>query len=203
MENAPPEENNSPELKKKKMDPVLFWVLVISGGIHAVAALIFGSMVMYEAMKVDEIIIKAEPKKQLPPKKIPLKRQPNKNSPPKPRKITVEKASKINIQKFELKMPYLSPKTDFTHISSIGVKTGLDYGGIDLPGTAISLLDLQAKGERFLFMVDASARTMNPIKGGFDAFDTIRTEIVKLMKVIPSSIVLIWDSLRVMAVMGT
>ncbi len=189
MENTPLEQSVAPELKKKKMDPVLFLVLVISGGVHAVAALVFGSMVMYKAMKIEEPEFVAPPKKQLPPKKIQYKVQTKTKSKPKPRKITVNNVSKINMPKIDVKMPRLTQKTDFTNITSMGSMGGFGGGGLGMSGKAVTLLKVQAKGERFLFMVDASARTMNPIKGGFDAFDTVRTEIVRLMKTIPSSIV--------------
>ncbi len=176
-------------LKKKKMDPALFLVLVISGGVHAIAALVFGSMVMYKAMKIEEPEFKAPPKKQLPPKKIQYKVQTKTKSKPKPRKITVNNVSKINMPKIDVKMPKLTTQTDFTNITNMGSMRGFGSGGLGMSGKAVTLLKVQAKGERFLFMVDASARAMSPAKGGFDGFDTIRQEIVKLIKTIPSSIV--------------
>ena len=182
-------ENTADAVKKKKMDPVLFMVLAISGGIHAIGALIFGSMVMYKAMKIEEPEFKAPPKKVLPPKKIQYKVQTKTKSKPKPRKITVNNVSKINMPKIDVKMPKLTTQTDFTNITNMGSMSGFGEGGLGMSGKAVSLLKVQAKGERFLFMVDASARAMSPEKGGFDGFDTIRQEIVKLIKTIPSSIV--------------
>ena len=182
--------------KTRKLNPMLLNVIVISAILHVVAAVLIGGWIVSTSMAPPEPeFAPPPPTEKMVPKKIEysvaMAQQQKKSVSSKPKKrIQVKAINNLNTPKINIALPQINTKIGVAGIGKgIGRGSALGGGGLGMGAKAVSLFKVKASGERFLFLVDCTDRTMTDIKGGLKAYNAIRDEITKLINGLPPSIV--------------
>lgn len=172
--------------KKRKMNPMLLNVLLISGGVHAVALFILGSITVYKYIIPDEAKFE-EPspvaEEQPPPEvKIEIKQQPPKQQAMQ--SLRMRQVGNIAVSAVDVNLPNM--QESFTVSAGMG-----GFGGGSLLGgtsgtlgigmSDISVFGLKTRAERVLFVVDASRMMVTDSKGGLRGYKFIKDEITDMV----------------------
>jgi len=172
--------------KKRKMNPMLLNVLLISGGVHAAALFILGSITVYKYIIPDEAKFE-EPspvaEEQPPPEvKIEIKQQPPKQQAMQ--SLRMRQVGNIAVSAVDVNLPNM--QESFTVSAGMG---GFGSGSL-LGGTSgtlgigmsdISVFGLKTRAERVLFVVDASRMMVTDSKGGLRGYKFIKDEITDMV----------------------
>jgi len=173
--------------KKKKLNPMLLNVLLISGGIHVAVLLVLGSITVYNYIIPDEAAFEEPPavEEVEPPKdvKVEIRKQP----PPQQQAIPqlrMKQVGNIAVASVDVNLP--SMDQSFTVSSGIGnfgggSLLGGTRGSISIGMSDISVFGLDSKAERVLFVIDASETMLTDEKGGFNSYRVIKDEIVNMV----------------------
>jgi hypothetical protein len=172
--------------KKRKINPMLLNVLLISGGVHAVALFILGSITVYKHIIPDEAQFE-EPspvvEEQPPPEvKIEIKQQPPKQQAMQ--SLRMRQVGNIAVSAVDVNLPNM--QESFTVSAGMG-----GFGGGSLLGgtsgtlgigmSDISVFGLKTRAERVLFLVDASRLMLVDSKGGIGGYKFIKDEITDMV----------------------
>ena len=172
--------------KKRKMNPMLLNVLLISGGVHAAALFILGSITVYKYIIPDEAKFE-EPspvaEEQPPPEvKIEIKQQPPKQQAMQ--SLRMRQVGNIAVSAVDVNLPNM--QESFTVSAGMG-----GFGGGSLLGgtsgtlgigmSEISVFGLKTRAERVLFVVDASKSMVTDAKGGLGGYKFIKDEITDMV----------------------
>ena len=172
--------------KKRKMNPMLLNVLLISGGVHAVALFILGSITVYKYIIPDEAQFE-EPssvvEEQPPPEvKIEIKQQPPKQQAMQ--SLRMKQVGNIAVSAVDVNLPNM--QESFTVSAGMG---GFGSGSL-LGGTSgtlgigmsdISVFGLKTRAERILFVIDANSQMLTDTKGGLKSYKIIKDEITDMV----------------------
>lgn len=172
--------------KKSKINPMLLNVLLISGGVHAVALFILGSITVYKYIVPDEAQFE-EPspvvEEQPPPEvKIEIKQQPPKQQAMQ--SLRMKQVGNIAVSAVDVNLPNM--QESFTVSAGMG---GFGSGSL-LGGTSgtlgigmsdISVFGLKTRAERILFVIDANSQMLTDAKGGLKSYKIIKDEITDMV----------------------
>jgi hypothetical protein len=172
--------------KKRKINPMLLNVLLISGGVHAVALFILGSITVYKYIIPDEAQFE-EPspvvEEQPPPEvKIEIKQQPPKQQAMQ--SLRMRQVGNIAVSAVDVNLPNM--QESFTVSAGMG---GFGSGSL-LGGTSgtlgigmsdISVFGLKTRAERILFVIDANSQMLTDAKGGLKSYKIIKDEITDMV----------------------
>jgi hypothetical protein len=168
------------------MNPMLLNVLLISGGVHAAALFILGSITVYKYIIPDEAQFE-EPspvvEEQPPPEvKIEIKQQPPKQQTMQ--SLRMRQVGNIAVSAVDVNLPNM--QESFTVSAGMG-----GFGGGSLLGgtsgtlgigmSDISVFGLKTRAERVLFLVDASRTMVTDSKGGLKGYKFIKDEITDMV----------------------
>ncbi len=172
--------------KKRKINPILLNVLLISGGVHAVALFILGSITVYKYIIPDEAQFE-EPspvvEEQPPPEvKIEIKQQPPKQQAMQ--SLRMKQVGNIAVSAVDVNLPNM--QESFTVSAGMG-----GFGGGSLLGgtrgtlgigmSDISVFGLKTRAERILFVIDANRQMLTDAKGGLKSYQIIKDEITDMV----------------------
>ena len=172
--------------KKRKINPILLNVLLISGGVHAVALFILGSITVYKYIIPDEAQFE-EPspvvEEQPPPEvKIEIKQQPPKQQAMQ--SLRMKQVGNIAVSAVDVNLPNM--QESFTVSAGMG-----GFGGGSLLGgtrgtlgigmSDISVFGLKTRAERILFVIDANRQMLTDAKGGLKSYKIIKDEITDMV----------------------
>ena len=172
--------------KKRKINPILLNVLLISGGVHAVALFILGSITVYKFIIPDEAQFE-EPspvvEEQPPPEvKIEIKQQPPKQQAMQ--SLRMKQVGNIAVSAVDVNLPNM--QESFTVSAGMG-----GFGGGSLLGgtrgtlgigmSDISVFGLKTRAERILFVIDANRQMLTDAKGGLKSYKIIKDEITDMV----------------------
>jgi hypothetical protein len=172
--------------KKRKINPMLLNILLISGGVHAVALFILGSITVYKYIVPDEAQFE-EPspvvEEQPPPEvKIEIKQQPPKQQAMQ--SLRMKQVGNIAVSAVDVNLPNM--QESFTVSAGMG---GFGSGSL-LGGTSgtlgigmsdISVFGLKTRAERILFVIDANSQMLTDAKGGLKSYKIIKDEITDMV----------------------
>jgi hypothetical protein len=172
--------------KKRKINPMLLNVLLISVGVHAVALFILGSITVYKYIIPDEAQFE-EPspvvEEQPPPEvKIEIKQQPPKQQAMQ--SLRMRQVGNIAVSAVDVNLPNM--QESFTVSAGMG---GFGSGSL-LGGTSgtlgigmsdISVFGLKTRAERILFVIDANSQMLTDAKGGLKSYKIIKDEITDMV----------------------
>ena len=172
--------------KKRKINPILLNVLLISGGVHAVALFILGSITVYKYIIPDEAQFE-EPspvvEEQPPPEvKIEIKQQPPKQQAMQ--SLRMKQVGNIAVSAVDVNLP------DMQESFTVSAGMGGFGGGSLLGGTRgtlgigmsdISVFGLKTRAERILFVIDANRQMLTDAKGGLKSYKIIKDEITDMV----------------------
>ena len=172
--------------KKRKMNPMLLNVLLISGGVHAVALFILGSITVYKYIIPDEAQFE-EPssmvEEQPPPEvKIEIKQQPPKQQAMQ--SLRMKQVGNIAVSAVDVNLPNM--QESFTVSAGMGgFGSGSLLGGtrgtLGIGMSDISVFGLKTRAERILFVIDANSQMLTDAKGGLRSYKIIKDEITDMV----------------------
>lgn len=173
--------------KKRKMNPMLLNVLLISGGVHAVALFILGSITVYNYIIPDEAQFEeptAVMEEQPPPEvKVEIKQQPAPQQQAA-QSLRMKQVGNIAVSAVDVDLPNM--QESFTVSAGIG-----GFGGGSLLGgtrgtlgigmSDVSVFGLKTRAERILFVIDANRQMVTDAKGGLNSYKIIKDEITDMV----------------------
>ena len=160
--------------------------MLISGGVHAVALFILGSITVYKYIIPDEAQFE-EPspvvEEQPPPEvKIEIKQQPPKQQAMQ--SLRMKQVGNIAVSAVDVNLPNM--QESFTVSAGMG-----GFGGGSLLGgtrgtlgigmSDISVFGLKTRAERILFVIDANRQMLTDAKGGLKSYKIIKDEITDMV----------------------
>ena len=172
--------------KKRKINPMLLNVLLISVGIHVVALFILGSITVYKYIIPDEAQFE-EPspvaEEQPPPEvKIEIKQQPPKQQAMQ--SLRMKQVGNIAVSAVDVNLPNM--QESFTVSAGMGgFGSGSLLGGtrgtLGIGMSDISVFGLKTRAERILFVIDANSQMLTDAKGGLKSYKIIKDEITDMV----------------------
>lgn len=174
--------------KKRKMNPMLLNVLLISGGLHLIAIFVLGGITIVKYIIPDEAQFEEPPEvaEEVPPPevKIEIKQQPapQKNSM---QSLQMKQVGNITVDAVDVNLPDMADS--FTVSGGLG---GLGSGGSLLGGTRgtlgigmsdVNVFGLKARADRILFLIDANREMLTDKKGGLNSYQLIKDEITDMV----------------------
>ena len=172
--------------KKRKMNPMLLKVLLISGGAHAVALFILGSITVYKYIIPDEAQFE-EPdaivEEQPPPEvKIEIKPQPPKQQAMQ--SLRMKQVGNIAVSAVDVNLPNM--QESFTVSAGMGgFGSGSLLGGtrgtLGIGMSDVNVFGLKTRAERILFVIDANRQMVTDAKGGLNSYKIIKDEITDMV----------------------
>ena len=172
--------------KKRKINPMLLNVLLISLGVHVVALFILGSITVYKYIIPDEAQFE-EPspvaEEQPPPEvKIEIKQQPPKQQAMQ--SLRMKQVGNIAVSAVDVNLPNM--QESFTVSAGMGgFGSGSLLGGtrgtLGIGMSDISVFGLKTRAERILFVIDANSQMLTDAKGGLKSYKIIKDEITDMV----------------------
>ena len=176
-----------PPPKKRKLNPMLLNVLLISGGLHLVALFILGGITVVKYMIPDEADFEEPPavvEEEPPPEvKIEIKQKPN-QQPSQLNNLQMKPVSNITVDAVDVNLPDLADS--FTVSAGLGGSGGGGLlggtrGSIGLGMSDVSVFGLKTRAERILFVIDANRQMVTDKKGGLNSYKVIKDEITDMV----------------------
>lgn len=173
----------TPIAPKRKINPVLMKVIVISVLLHVIAGFVAGLVTIATYVIKEETFFEEPPaveEEQAPPDvKIEIKPQvapavqPLKN-------LKMRQVGNISVANVSVDLPNMSD--NFTVSAGIGNFSGGGLmrgtrGSIGMGISDISVFGLKTRAERILFVIDTNRRMVTDKKGGLDSYRVIKDEI--------------------------
>lgn len=177
--------------QRKRLNRTLWAVFIAVVGLHVVAGLIFGSVVIFRHLIKNEVLF--EPASQvtrtLDPRKVThevsvQKRLNQSGRPPVMKRIQADRASDFALPEIELENPMLNAALQRKPIENFdltGTGTGLgsgsgDGGGAGL-GSEVTFFGVKSQAERIAIIVDASISMIEDERGGLRGYQAVKDEL--------------------------
>ena len=176
-----------PPTKKKKMNPLLMKVIVISLAVHLLAGLILGSYIVVKAVIPSEAQFEEPPavEEVEPPKEVKVQIKQQQAPKMQPQSLTMRPVANIAVARVDVNLPNMGDS--FTVSEGLG---GIGGGGSLLGGTSgsigmglsdVSVFGLKTRAERILFVIDTNRQMVTDKKGGLDSYKVIKDEITDMV----------------------
>lgn len=173
--------------KKRKMNPMLLNVLLISGLVHVAAIIILGGITVVKYIIPDEAEFEEPPaiEEVEPPKevKIEIKQQPKEQNQPL-KNLKMKQVGNIAIANVTVDLP--SMEESFTVSGGLGDGGGSGLlggtsGSLGIGMSDVSVFGLRTRAERILFVIDANRQMVTDKKGGLNSYKIIKDEITNMV----------------------
>lgn len=174
--------------KKKKLNPMLINVLLISGAFHVLAILILGGITVVKFIIPDDAQFEEPPaiEEADPPKEVKVEIQPQRASVPQNmQSLKMRQVDNITVSAVDVNLPDM--QDSFTVSAGLGGSIGRGSllggtsGSIGIGMSDVSVFGLKARAERILFVIDASREMVYDNKGGLPSYRVIKDEIVSMV----------------------
>ena len=172
--------------KKKRVNPLLMKVIVISVGIHVIAGFIAGiitvaKIVIQEDAQFEEppAVVEEEPP---PPVKVQIK--PQRPQQQQTQHLNMRPVANIAVANVDVNLPDMDQS--FTVSSGLGGMgggslLGSTRGNIGMGLSDVSVFGLKTRAERILFIIDANRQMVTDKKGGLNSYKIIKDEITDMV----------------------
>ena len=172
--------------KKKKVNPLLMKVVVISVLVHVVAAFVAGvvtitTYVIQEEMQFEEppAVVEEEP-----PREVKVQIRPQQPRQEQAQRLRMRPVANIAVANVDVNLP--SMDQNFTVSAGLGgVGGGSLLGGargsIGMGMSDVSVFGLKTRAERILFIIDTNRRMVTDAKGGLNSYRVIKDEIADMV----------------------
>lgn len=166
---------------------MLLNVLLISGGVHAVALFILGSITVYKYIIPDEAQFEEPPVivEEVPPPEMKVEIKP-KAAPQQQamQSLRMKQVGNIAVSAVDVDLP--SMNESFTVSAGIGgfgggSLLGGTRGSLGIGMSDVSVFGLKTRAERILFMIDANRQMVTDAKGGLNSYKVIKDEITDMV----------------------
>ena len=175
-----------PEIKKKKMNPLLMKVIGISVGIHVIAGVILGGITIVKYVIPDDAQFEEPPGvvEETPPPEVKVQIRPPAPQQQPLNNLRMRPVANIAVANVDVNLP--SMDQSFTVSAGLG-----GIGGGNLLGGArgslriglsdVSVFGLKSRAEKILFIVEANRRMVYDSKGGLHSYRVIKNEITDMI----------------------
>ena len=167
---------------KKKMNPMLVKVIVISVLVHVVGAFIAGVVTIATIVIKDDAQFEVPPSvvEEEPPREVKVVIRPEQAKVPQTQRLSMRPVANIAVADVDVNLPDMDQS--FTVSAGLGgVGGGRLLGGtrgsIGMGISDISVFGLKTRAERILFVIDTNRRMVTDKKGGLDSYRVIKDEI--------------------------
>ena len=174
--------------KKRKMNPMLLNVLLISGGVHAIALFILGSITVYKYIIPDDAQFEEPPavEEEVPPPDVKVEIKPQ--APPQQKAmqgLRMKQVGNISVSAVDVNLPNMqdsfSVSAGIGNIGGSGALLGGTRGSIGIGMSDVSVFGLKTRAERILFVIDANRQMVTDKKGGLNSYRVIKDEITDMV----------------------
>lgn len=177
------------QVKKRKLNPVLTSVLMISGGAHVLAIVILGGITVVRYYLPEETQFEEPPEVQeeLPPPEVSVDVKP----PPRPmdnlQNLRMRPVSQMAVAAVDIDLPDSSDGA-FTVSAGLGsFRGGVNLGGgasgrIRLNMDAQKFFGMNTRAERIFFLVNAGKQMVTDDEGGLDSYKVVKQEIIDVIR---------------------
>lgn len=167
--------------KKKKINPLLMKVIVISVALHVIAGVIAGFVTFVNYIIDDTRFEEPPPVEEVePPPEVNVEIQPEQPKEQFEQKLTMPSASDIAINALDLDLPNMDQ--NFTVSGVVTGVGGLARGNMELGLSTANLFGIKTSAERFLVVIDANRRMVSDDKGGLSSYNAIKDEVANLVE---------------------
>lgn len=172
--------------QRRKMNPMLLKVLVVSAAVHAIGLFILGGITVVKYIIPDEAQFEEAPEvtEEKPPPEVKIEIKPKPEIEPM-RDLRMKKIGNIAVADIAVDLP--SDNDSFTISSGLGSfggaasLIGSGRGQLDFGSSQVNVFGIKTQAERILFVLDTSADMLADKKGGITSYAIIKDEITKLV----------------------
>lgn len=176
------------KLKKRKLNPMLFNVLLISGGLHILALLVLGGITIVKFVIPDEAQFEEPPEmvEEAPPPDVRVEIKPQ--AAPQQQamqNLRMKQVGNIAVSAVDVSLPSMEESfTVSAGLGNMGGGSGLlgnTRGSIGIGMSDVSVFGLKTRAERILFVIDANRQMVTDKKGGLNSYRVIKDEITDMV----------------------
>jgi hypothetical protein len=176
------------QTKKRKMNPMLLKVIVVSVLLHVVAGFVAGVVTIATHVMKEDAQFEEPPAvvEEAPPPDVKVEIKPQQAPQMQPmQNLKMKQVGNIAIANVAVDLPSMGDS--FTVSAGLGGGMGGSLmggarGSIGMGVSDISVFGLTAKAERVLFLIDASQDMLTDKKGGLNSYQVIKDEITNMVK---------------------
>jgi hypothetical protein len=173
--------------KKRKMNPMLMNVLLISLFVHVAAIVILGGITVVKYIIPDDAEFEEPPaiEEVEPPKevKVEIKQTPKPQDQSR-NNLKMRPVANIAIANVNVDLPNM--EESFTVSGGLGGSGGSSLlggtrGSLGIGMSDVSVFGLKTRAERILFVIDANRQMVTDKKGGLNSYRIIKSEITDMV----------------------
>lgn len=180
-----------PPAPKRRMNPLLIQVIVISVILHVVIGLILGGITVIDHIIPDKAQFEEAPEtpeEAPPPPPVKIEVKPQKPKQVLAPKLNLRPVGNIAVADVNVDLPDM--QQNFTVSSGLGagslqISGGSLLGGVNgafkLGMSEVNVFGLKSKSERILFIIDSSRRMLTDDKGGLNSYKIIKDKVTELI----------------------
>lgn len=182
-----------PPAPKRRMNPLLIQVIVISVILHVVIGLILGGITVIDHIIPDKAQFEEAPEtpdEAPPPPPVKVEVKPQKPKQVLAPKLKLRPVGNIAVAAVNVDLPNM--QQNFTISSGLGAVGAGSLkisgsllkvtSGSQLLGTSeVNVFGLKSKSERILFIIDSSRSMLTDSKGGLDSYKIIKNKVTELI----------------------
>ena len=175
-----------PPPQKKKMNPLLMKVIVISVGIHVIAGFIAGIITVAKTVIPDDAQFEEPPAvvEEEPPPPVKVQIKPQQPKQQAAQRLTMRPVANIAVAQVDVNLPDM--EQNFTVSAGLGGMGGGSLlggtrGSIGMGLSDVSVFGLKTRAERILFVIDANRQMVTDKKGGLNSYKVIKDEVTDMV----------------------
>lgn len=180
-----------PPAPKRRINPLLIQVIVISVILHVVIGLILGGITVIDHIIPDKAQFEEAPdtpEEAPPPPPVKIEVKPQKPKQVLAPKLNLRPVGNIAVADVNVDLPDM--QQNFTVSSGLGAGSLQISGGSLLGGASgslklgmseVNVFGLKSKSERILFIIDSSRYMLTDDKGGLNSYKIIKDKVTELI----------------------
>lgn len=172
--------------KKKKMNPMLMKVIIISVLIHVAAGFVAGVITIATHVIQEDTQFEEPPaiQEEEPPPEVKVQIKPQQPKMQPAQRLTMRPVANIAVANIDVDLPSIDQS--FTVSAGIGGVGGGNLlagarGSIGMGMSDVSVFGLKTRAERILFVIDTNRQMVTDKKGGLNSYKVIKDEITDMV----------------------
>lgn len=175
-----------PVEKKRKLNPMLMKVIIVSVLAHVVLGFVAGIVTIATIVIQEEAQFEEPPavEEVEPPKEVKVKIQQTAPKNQQPQRLAMRPVANIAVANVDVNLPDMGDTfTVSAGLGGIGGGSllGGTSGSIGLGISNVSVFGLKTRAERILFVIDTNRQMVTDKKGGLNSYQVIKDEITDMV----------------------
>ncbi len=178
-------------LPKRKINPVLWTILLISAALHVVVIGVIGGITIYQGITQRDATFEAPEQHEVIERQrieMQARTQERQRQTRRPQqRLQVRSPADVNLPSVDIQVPDLQ-----TRVAVEGMGRGMGEigagSGLNISPATVTIQDIQATGEKFLFVIDADRYLMIDSRGGMPTYDVIKEDIIREVRNLPTGV---------------